>query len=74
QDIVCAVNLQHNCLNVKCTNLSTKHVWQEWTQTDQMTSIMEHQPLPHHLLNTFSIHNYQHIHSFLPESLCEMPL
>jgi hypothetical protein len=71
---VCAVNLQHNCLDAKCTNLSTKHVWQERTQTDQTTSILEHQPSPHYLLNTFSIHNYQHIHSFLPESLRETPL
>ncbi|KAG0693203.1 hypothetical protein DFH29DRAFT_1007548 [Suillus ampliporus] len=73
-DIVCAVNLQHNCLDAKCTDLSTKHVWQERTQTDQTTSIIEHRPSPHYLLNTFSIHNYEHIHSLLPESLRETPL
>lgn len=74
QDIICAVNLQHNCLDAKCTDLSTKHLWQERIQTDRTTSIVEHQPSPEYLLNTFSIHNYQHIHSVLPEFLRETPL
>ncbi|KAG2339510.1 hypothetical protein BDR05DRAFT_1003322 [Suillus weaverae] len=74
QDIICAVNLQHNCLNTKCTHLSMKHLWQECIQTDRTTSIVEHQPSPEYLLNTFSIHNYQHIHSVLPEFLHETPL
>ncbi|KAG1828025.1 hypothetical protein EV424DRAFT_1318931 [Suillus variegatus] len=73
-DIICAVNLQHNCLDAKCTDLSTKHLWQERIQTDRTTSIVEHQPSPEYLLNTFSIHNYQHIHSVLPEFLRETPL
>ncbi|KAG1769945.1 hypothetical protein EV702DRAFT_928114, partial [Suillus placidus] len=73
-DIICAVNLQHNCLNAKCTELSTKHLWQEHIQNDRTTSIVEHQPSPEYLLNTFSIHNYQHIHSVLPEFLRETPL
>ncbi|OJA20984.1 hypothetical protein AZE42_10828 [Rhizopogon vesiculosus] len=74
KDIICAVNLQHNCLDAKCTDFSKKNLWQEWTQTDKMTSVMKHKPSLHYLLNTLSIHNYEHIHSLIPESLHEMPL
>ncbi|KAG2116486.1 uncharacterized protein F5147DRAFT_541262, partial [Suillus discolor] len=69
QDIICTVNLQHNCLDAKCRDLSMKHLWQEHIQTDRTMSIMEHQPSPEYFLNTWSIHNYQHIHSVLPEFL-----
>ncbi|KAG2115374.1 uncharacterized protein F5147DRAFT_569473 [Suillus discolor] len=46
----------------------------EHIQTDRTMSIMEHQPSPEYFLNTWSIHNYQHIHSVLPEFLHETPL
>ncbi|KAG1753108.1 hypothetical protein EDD22DRAFT_759773, partial [Suillus occidentalis] len=69
QDIICIANMQHNCLNVKCMDFSTKPLYQEQTQTHQMTSIIKHQQSPQYLLNSFSIHNYQHPHSLLPESL-----
>jgi hypothetical protein len=49
-------------------------VWQERTQTDKVTSVVKHKPSPHYLLNTWSIHNYEHIHSLIPESLHNMPL
>jgi hypothetical protein len=35
---------------------------------------VKHQQSPQYLLNSFSIHNYQHLHSLLPESLLETPL
>ncbi|KAG2129945.1 hypothetical protein DEU56DRAFT_710250, partial [Suillus clintonianus] len=73
QDIICIANVQHNCIDAKCTDLSTKRLWQERTQTDRTSSIVKHQISPHYLLNMFSIHNYQHLHSLLPESLSETP-
>ncbi|KAG1824214.1 hypothetical protein EV424DRAFT_1320857, partial [Suillus variegatus] len=73
-DIICIANVQHNCLDAKCTELTTKHLWQERTQTDRTASVVKHQISPQYLLNMFSIHNYQHLCSLLPESLSETPL
>jgi len=39
-----------------------------------VTNVVNHKPSLHYLLNTLSIHNYEHIHSLLPESLRKTPL
>ncbi|KAG1866336.1 hypothetical protein C8R48DRAFT_672094 [Suillus tomentosus] len=57
-DIICVVNLQHNCVDLQCTD----------------TISQPHKSTPHYFINAYSIHNYDHIHLILPEALRESPL
>ncbi|KAI5988836.1 hypothetical protein EDC04DRAFT_2873238 [Pisolithus marmoratus] len=73
-DIVCAVNLQHNCMDSKCITLVHCAAQQERVLTAQTKSIIHHEETPNYFLNTFSIHNYAFIHAALPAFLQETPL
>ncbi|KAG1882392.1 hypothetical protein F4604DRAFT_1921570 [Suillus subluteus] len=50
-DIICTINLQHNCIDSKCVDMRQQH------------------PTPHYFLNTYSIHNCDHIQLVIPEVL-----
>ncbi|KAG2130194.1 uncharacterized protein EDB93DRAFT_1332111 [Suillus bovinus] len=58
-DIICTVNLQHNCIDSK--SIQTKPV-------------VDHQPTPYFFLNAYSIHNCDLIQLVIPEALRESPL
>ncbi|KAI6111276.1 hypothetical protein F5141DRAFT_968851, partial [Pisolithus sp. B1] len=68
-DIVCAVNLQHNCMDSKCITVACCPIQQERILTAQTKPVIHHKETPNYLLNTFSIHNYAFIHTALPASL-----
>ncbi|KAH7904810.1 hypothetical protein BJ138DRAFT_977676, partial [Hygrophoropsis aurantiaca] len=72
-DVVCAVNVQHNCADSHCVDTSYTPLHQERLMTSQTKPIVKHHSTPHHILNAFSIHNYNHIHSVIPEHLRESP-
>lgn len=66
--------MQHNCVDSNCTKFLSKARKQERIESDLRTfQFVEHTDTPLYLLNTHSIHNYQHIHSALPETLREVP-
>ncbi|KAG1832131.1 hypothetical protein EV424DRAFT_1296549, partial [Suillus variegatus] len=71
QDIICTVNLQHNCIDSKCVNM---HLHQEQIQTIQTKPVVDHQPTPYFFLNAYSIHNCDLIRLVIPEALRESPL
>ncbi|KAF8837378.1 hypothetical protein BDN67DRAFT_909323, partial [Paxillus ammoniavirescens] len=73
-DIICGVNLQHNCTDSKCTQLVHHTIRQERVLTRQTKPVIRHEPTGKYLLNTYSIHNYAFIHAALPSSLREPPL
>ncbi|KAI5995504.1 hypothetical protein EDD15DRAFT_2365685 [Pisolithus albus] len=73
-DIVCAVNLQHNCMDSKCVTLAHRAVRQERISTVRTKPVLRHEETPNYFLNTFSIHNYAFIHAALPACLRETPL
>ncbi|KAG1894191.1 uncharacterized protein F5891DRAFT_1195457 [Suillus fuscotomentosus] len=73
-DIVCTVNVQHNCIDSKCANMCQQRMCQEWIVTVRMKAVVEHQPTPHYFLNTYSIHNCNLIQMAIPETLRETPL
>ncbi|KAG2752138.1 hypothetical protein P692DRAFT_201687974, partial [Suillus brevipes Sb2] len=73
-DIICSVNLQHNCIDSKCVDMHQQHVLQEQIQTTRTKPVVDHQPTPHFFLNTYSIHNCDHIRLVIPEALRESPL
>ncbi|KAI0752259.1 hypothetical protein BC629DRAFT_1254325, partial [Irpex lacteus] len=68
--LVCSVNVQHNCLDSKCTRISSQPRRQERIVSDRRNiPILQHEDTVLYLLNTHSIHNYQQIHNALPEDL-----
>ncbi|KAI9463504.1 hypothetical protein HD554DRAFT_2124595 [Boletus coccyginus] len=73
-DIVCAVNLQHNCTDSKCIALSHRTIQQERVSTTRTKAVIRHEDTPDHFLNTFSIHNHVFIRAALPALLRKTPL
>ncbi|KAG1836045.1 hypothetical protein DFJ58DRAFT_670050 [Suillus subalutaceus] len=74
QDIVCSVNVQHNCIDSHCTDTAQQPIYQERTITSRSRPIIQHKPTPHYLLNVYSVHNYDYINLVMPDTLCETPL
>ncbi|KAG1804665.1 uncharacterized protein BJ212DRAFT_1284122, partial [Suillus subaureus] len=60
-NIICTINLQHNYINSKCIDMCQQHVHQEQIQTTQTKPVVGHQPTLHFFLNTYLIHNCDHI-------------
>ncbi|KAG1879856.1 hypothetical protein F4604DRAFT_1923063 [Suillus subluteus] len=73
-DIVCSINIQHNCIDSHCTDTAQQPVYQEWTLTSRSRPIVQHKPTPYYFLNAYSIHNYDYIHLITPDTLRETPL
>ena len=69
QDIVCAINVQHDCFASDCHKKASKPVFQERLKTLRTREIVDHESTNAYILNTLSIHNYQHILAALPEGL-----
>ncbi|KAH0825731.1 hypothetical protein J3R83DRAFT_9938 [Lanmaoa asiatica] len=72
--VVCIVNIQHNCIDLKCMNMGTKSVWQERMETSRTTSVVNHKPSRNFFLNTYTLHNNVHLHALVPPNLWETPL
>ncbi|KAG1723624.1 hypothetical protein EDB19DRAFT_1609815, partial [Suillus lakei] len=71
-DIICVVNLQHNCLDSQCTDIHQKLVRQEWIDTSRTQATVKHQSTLNFFLNVYSIHNYNHIQHIVPDMLRDM--
>ncbi|KAG1723899.1 hypothetical protein EDB19DRAFT_1915867 [Suillus lakei] len=74
QEIVCIVNIQHDCVKSQCTDTSQCRLHQERTETTRTKSVIQHKSSPFYLLNAYSIHNYAQIRSVIPPSLRETSL
>ncbi|KAG2367081.1 hypothetical protein BDR07DRAFT_1233016, partial [Suillus spraguei] len=74
QDIVCSINIQHNCIDSQCTDTTQQPIYQEWIVMSRSRPIIQHKPTPHYLLNVYSVHNYDYIHLITPDTLRETPL
>ncbi|KAG2145797.1 hypothetical protein DEU56DRAFT_708851, partial [Suillus clintonianus] len=73
-NIICVINLQHNCLDSQCTDTLQQPVRQERLETRRTKPIIQHKSTPHYFINAYSIHHYDHIHLVIPEALRESPL
>ncbi|KIN97721.1 hypothetical protein M404DRAFT_98196, partial [Pisolithus tinctorius Marx 270] len=69
KDVICIVNVQHNCVDLKCASFVNHAICQERSKTTQVQKAIHHEPTRKYLLNTYSIHNYTHIRRALPPSL-----
>ncbi|KAG2055244.1 hypothetical protein BDR06DRAFT_882588, partial [Suillus hirtellus] len=72
-EIVCIVNIQHDCVKSLCTDTSQCRICQERNETARMKSVIQHKSSPFYLLNAYSIHNYTQIRSVIPPSLRKTP-
>ncbi|KAG1753908.1 uncharacterized protein EDB91DRAFT_1043935, partial [Suillus paluster] len=73
-DIICAVNIQHNCIDSKCADMRQQPIHQERIETARTKAVVQHQSTPHYFLNAYSIHNCDYIQMVIPETLRETPL
>lgn len=69
QDIISLVNLQHNCHRGKCDTTGTQALRQEREATTRSRAVVSHSDQTHFIVNTQSLHNYQHIFNAIPISL-----
>src|SRR6266576_1137853 len=69
QDVVCCVNVQHDCEQANCTSTIERPVLQERQAAALRRSLIEHTDSRSYVLNVFSIHNYTYIASIVPTSL-----
>ncbi|KAF8840259.1 hypothetical protein BDN67DRAFT_880617, partial [Paxillus ammoniavirescens] len=74
QDVLCAVNIQHNCIDAHCVDIESKPMRQEQLETKRTVPVIQHKPTQSYFLNTWSIHNYEAIQSFLPQNLRDTPV
>ncbi|KAF7965722.1 hypothetical protein HWV62_42165 [Athelia sp. TMB] len=68
-DIICAVNLQHDCSRGQCAAAKTKDVYQEREKITQQKLQIAHSDTIHYILNTQSLHNYRALSELVPHHL-----
>ncbi|KAI5995587.1 hypothetical protein EDD15DRAFT_2134054, partial [Pisolithus albus] len=73
-DVICIANVQHNCIDSKCTGFVSSIIRQERSETTRTRAVTYHEPTHKYFLNMYSIHNYAHILATLPPSLRSTPL
>ncbi|KAM6489231.1 hypothetical protein JOM56_015401, partial [Amanita muscaria] len=69
QDVICCVNVQHDCAYSKCVHFQQQAVHQDRLESTVSRSVIQHADIHRYVLNVFSIHNYKHISVTLPPSL-----
>ncbi|KAH7919605.1 hypothetical protein BV22DRAFT_968262, partial [Leucogyrophana mollusca] len=73
-DVVCTINVQHNCIDSQCVDTRQQPVPQERLESTVTKTVLQHKSTPHYFLNVYSIHNYVHIQSIIPTALRETPV
>lgn len=63
------VNLQHDCHRGKCETSGTQILHQEREATTRSRTVIKHSDDTHFIVNTQSLHNYQHISRAIPSNL-----
>ena len=69
QDILCSVNVQHDCSASGCKESKQVTIRQEYAETMQNHEQVQHMDCTKYLLNIFSIHNYKTISNVIPAPL-----
>lgn len=69
KDVLCAVNVQHDCQRGACVMNDGRAVFQEREVTKIRRTNIKHLDDRHYVVNTSSLHNYESIQQSLPVSL-----
>jgi len=67
QELLCIINVQHDCAQFSCKVTGTKQIEQEHVETNQTKCVIAHKEATQFILNLASLHNYQHLQEYLPE-------
>ncbi|KAI5983205.1 hypothetical protein EDD15DRAFT_2111406, partial [Pisolithus albus] len=73
-DVICAVNVQHDCIISCCTSTRTVLEKQERSITSRTKDLINHAPTNAYIINTSSLHNYQWIKAVVPSTLYDQLL
>ncbi|KAF8430572.1 hypothetical protein L210DRAFT_1019310 [Boletus edulis BED1] len=65
-DVICAVNIQHDCITSQCNSTRTVLERQERLLTTRTRLLVDHAPTNAFILNIHSLHNYWWIVSAIP--------
>ncbi|KAI9000497.1 hypothetical protein BD414DRAFT_404535 [Trametes punicea] len=65
KDIICVINVQHDCHFAKCSLSETENRRQERENSTRTRAVIKHSDMTHYVLNTVALHN----HAFLQQSL-----
>ncbi|KIO07666.1 hypothetical protein M404DRAFT_104131, partial [Pisolithus tinctorius Marx 270] len=60
-NVLCNVNIQHDCASSRCTGVQVVGERQENDKTTRTKMIINHTPTNAFLLNTHALHNYKRI-------------
>ncbi|KAF8593559.1 hypothetical protein BDV93DRAFT_420643, partial [Ceratobasidium sp. AG-I] len=60
-DLVCEVNLQHDCYHSGCKSDRLAPILEEREATSRTRAQVSHSNTTHFILNTQSLHNYEYI-------------
>ncbi|KAH9927295.1 uncharacterized protein B0H18DRAFT_907557, partial [Fomitopsis serialis] len=69
QDIVCVVNIQHDCATQGCIADAREALRQEREETSRTRAIIRHRDTTTFIINMHSIHNRQYLKKAIPSSL-----
>ncbi|KAL4066879.1 hypothetical protein J3A83DRAFT_4098505, partial [Scleroderma citrinum] len=68
-DVLCTVNVQHDCSTSACNAVKQVAEPQEHLVITGTKDLVSHSPINAFLLNTHALHNYQHLAAVIPPSL-----
>ncbi|KAF8549095.1 hypothetical protein OG21DRAFT_1395790, partial [Imleria badia] len=68
-DIICTVNIQHDCSSSDCNSTSTIPEKQERLLTSRTKDFVKHACTNAYVVNTSAIHNHQWIKAVIPPVL-----
>ncbi|KAH9831856.1 uncharacterized protein C8Q71DRAFT_798855 [Rhodofomes roseus] len=74
QDIVCAVNIQHDCSKHGCSETGTESIRQEREETTRTRAITKHHDSTDYVVNVLALHNQRLLREALPEPLRVKPV
>ncbi|KII92051.1 hypothetical protein PLICRDRAFT_75950, partial [Plicaturopsis crispa FD-325 SS-3] len=72
-DVLCVVNIQHDCSTGGCTTAGSQIVRQEREDTTRTRMTVLHKDELHYVVNMNALHNHQFIRSALPPALAQPP-
>ncbi|KAF8833805.1 hypothetical protein BDN67DRAFT_992780 [Paxillus ammoniavirescens] len=69
QDVICAANVQHDCMTANCKSTRAVLERQEHLLMTRTKDLMDHAPANAYILNTYALHNYWWISNAVLPSL-----
>ncbi|KAH9899976.1 hypothetical protein C8Q73DRAFT_754715 [Cubamyces lactineus] len=69
EDIICVINVQHDCITGRCTSSGTEHIRQEREQSIRTRQVVKHTASTFFVINVTSLHNQRHLRNTLPPRL-----